>query len=311
MLKELFPSSLGALIEDRFNFRDIYEIRIRSNKPIIINYLNRFVQIKNEKGVSICADKKLIEYILSRATDLSLYKYNNQIKNGFLSVAGGIRIGIAGEIVIGETGEIKTIKNFSSLTIRIPHEIRGCSDEIINLIIDEKTGIKNTLIISPPGCGKTTFLRDIARNLSSCFEEPKNILIIDERYEIASCDNGVNSLNVGVFTDVLSGSTKEYGFYAGIRSMRPDVIITDEISSKSDIAGLKYASSCGVKIIASTHGYGHLDLKRKGSFNSLLEDKVFDRYIILSDRNGAGTIELVLNSAFEPLMVLWYLFIVQ
>lgn len=302
MLKEILPPSLGSLIDNRYRYEDIYEIRIRCNMPIVINYLNRYEPLRNINGGQVYADKKLIDYILSRATDLSLYKYNNQIKNGYISVSGGIRIGIAGEVVLGDNnGEIKTIKNYSSVVIRIPHEIVGCADEIMEHIFDE-SGVKNTLIVSPPGCGKTTFLRDIARNLNKS-EFPLNVLIIDERFEIASQEGGINYLDVGNYADVLSGATKEYGFYTGIRSMRPDVIITDEISSKSDIQGLKYASSCGVKVIASTHGYNHLDLKRKNNFVSLIEERVFDRYIILSAREGAGTIEMVLNSVFEPIVV--------
>jgi len=299
MLKELLPQSVGSFIEERFNIKDVYEIRIRHNMPIYINVLGRYVPLRNLNGSIIYADKKLLDFIISRATDMSLYKYNNQIKNGYISVFGGIRIGIGGEIVLDDKTLVKTIKNFSSLTIRLPHEIKGCSNDIMDYIVDSG-GVKNTIIISPPGCGKTTFLRDIAKNLSA-EDNVSNILIIDEKFEIASSENGVNQLNVGTKTDILSGATKDFGFYAAIQSMRPDVVITDEIASQKDIQGLKYAINSGVKVVASCHGYNHLDLKRKQGWNSLMEDKIIERYVVLSAREGVGTVEMVLNSSLEPL----------
>ena len=111
MLKEILPRELGELIESRYNFGGVYELRVRTGMPIYLNYLSSFVPLKSLSGQLTIADKRLVDFILARATDLSLYKYNNQIKNGFISVAGGIRIGIAGEVVVGDDGLIKTIKN--------------------------------------------------------------------------------------------------------------------------------------------------------------------------------------------------------
>lgn len=301
MLKDLLPISICEILNSRFADEYIYELRIRCNKPIYINYKNTYIPLKNDSGNIIFADKKLIDYIIARATDVSLYKFNNQLKNGFLSVNGGVRIGIGGDVVVDDNGEVKTIKNFSSLVIRVPHQIKGCAEEVMPYIADD-TGIKNTLIIAPPGAGKTTFLRDIARS-ASMYLEYQNILIIDERYEIASVENGDTGLDVGKETDVLSGSSKEYGFTCGIRSMRPDVIITDEIASKSDINGIRSVVSSGVKVVASCHGKSHLDLKNKPQFASILNEKIFDRFILLSSREGAGTVEMVLNSVLEPIFI--------
>ena len=301
MVKELLPRDLGEVVASKYNFAGIYEFRIRSGMPILINYLGEYIILRNLKSELMIADKKLVEYILARATDLSLYKYNNQIKNGFISVSGGVRIGISGEVVLGEDGIIKTLKNYSGLVIRVPHQIKGCSQKIMPYILDE-SGLKNTLIISPPGCGKTTLLRDVAREISHQ-DRVYNILIVDERYELAASENGVNTLDVGFMTDVLSGTSKEFGFYDGIRALRPDVIITDELATKNDVNAVKYAKNSGVKVVASVHGSSHLDIKQKTYFCSAIVERTFDRYVVLSDRNGVGTIEYILNSAFEPMWV--------
>lgn len=301
MIQELLPRDLGEIINARYNLSSIYELRIRTGMPIFVNYMGDYVLLRNGRGEIVVADKRLVEYILARATDLSLYKYNNQIKNGFISVSGGIRIGISGEVVLGDDGAIKTIKNYSGLVIRIPHEVKGCSQKIMPYILDSN-GIKNTLIISPPGCGKTTLLRDIARELS-CQGKVYNILVVDERYELAAAENGTNTLDVGAMADVLSGTSKEFGFYDGILALRPDVIITDELATKQDVNAVKFAKNSGVKVIASVHGSSHLDVKQKPHFSAAISERTFDRYIVLSDRKGVGTIELVLNSAFEPIVV--------
>lgn len=302
MLETLLPLDLVSMIKERFNIRGIYEIKIRCDMPLVVCYFGDFVFLRDSNRQLIYADKRLIEYVVSHATDSSLYRYNNQIKNGFISVSGGIRIGVAGEVVEEENRQIKTIKNFSSLNIRIPHEIKGCATEIMKYILDS-SGINNTLIISPPGCGKTTYLRDVARQLSQQ-EQFYNVLIIDERYEICAVENCRPRLDVGNTTDIISGSTKEYGLIEGLRTLRPDVVITDELSSIKDIRAIKLARTSGVKVIASVHAYNHLDLKNKLHFRDLIESRSFDRYVILSRRNGVGTCEMILNSSLEPLFSL-------
>lgn len=296
MIKDLFPAELIGMITNRFNLHGIYEIRIRAEKPIFINYFGEYIELRGKVNEVVCADKRLIEFVMSRATEMSVYRYNTQIKQGFLTTSKGVRIGIAGEVIVSESNEVVTIKNPTGLVIRIPHEIKNCAHEVIPYIID-KFGVKNTLIISPPACGKTTFIRDIARTIS--YENKVyNILIVDERYEISGNEN----LDVGVTSDVIFGGTKEFAFSGGIRALRPDVIITDEIGAKSDVDAIKNASLSGVKVIATAHAENESDLKKKRWFKDLVENKIFDRIVVLSARNGVGTVEGIFNSSFEPIV---------
>lgn len=304
MIEKILPEFLTDILKNKLNFDYVYEIRIRSQLPIVINYGGKYYYL-NPDGVggandgSIVTDRKMLEAIIYRAAEYSMYAVNNQLKQSFVTVSGGIRIGICGELVI-EDHKIVSVKNFTSLIIRIPHEVHNCALTAYHFIAQDE--IYNSLIISPPGCGKTTFLRDIARLLSQR-EIIKNTLIIDERYEIASCYNGVPQLNVGEFTDVISNCTKQYGFEQGIRAMKPDVIITDELANQSDLDAVKYAAGCGVKIIATTHAYDHTDLINKPGFEEIIKKRLFDRYVVLSNRKGPGTYEGVYDNQFNNIYI--------
>lgn len=278
----------------------VYEIRIRAEKPIYINYFGEYIPLRDKTSEIIYSDKKLIDYIITRATEMSVYRYNSQIKEGFITTSKGVRIGIAGEIVETETSEVRTIKNPSSLVLRIPHEIKNCANEVMPYIMDCH-GVHSSLIISPPGCGKTTFIRDIARALTQT-EKINNILVVDERFEIAGGENGAPRMDVGLTTDIISGGTKTFAFNGGIRSLRPDVIITDEIGTKSDAIAIKQASLSGVKVIATAHAENEQELRKRNNFIDLFESEIFERIIVLSSRNGMGTVETILNSKLDPMI---------
>ena len=291
MFEELFPFDflriIGKTPVDKIN-----EIRLRLNKKIVICIGNKSYFLSSEgltgnieKAMS--ADKPLIDEIFKRACENSVYAFSNEIRSGFITTKGGIRIGLSGEGVY-DKNELRTLKNINSLTIRIPREVKGCSANVLPYFFDGR--FLNTLIISPPGCGKTTFIRDIVYTLSQknyCY----NVLIVDERFEIANCFNGVSTLDVGNFADILSGTNKDYAFENGIRSLRPDIIVTDEICNKQDYNAVLNASNSGVNIIASIHASNIEDLKYKLDFEPVLKNKVFSRFVVLSSRDGPGTIE--------------------
>lgn len=302
MLKEFLPKQLFELIS-REDIKNIYEIRLRVGSNILVNYLNelKFVSVNglkdDEKGAILCT-KEMIDTIIFKATNQSLYSYSEQIKQGFITLRGGLRIGITGEAVVDKE-TVKIIKNFSSLNIRIPHEVIGCSTKAFDYLKNDNN-LFNTLIISPPGVGKTTFLRDVALQVYKKLPH-LNALILDERYEIASCVNSKPQLQVGQ-ADVLSGTSKQFVFEVGIRSMSPQIIFTDEIATKADVKAIMYAKGCGVQVIATAHAYSVRDLKNKSYFKYLLKQKVFDRFVVLSNRLGVGTLEGVFDNKFNNLI---------
>lgn len=299
MLTKILPNSIAKAIQ-KLNISKLSEIRIRVGKPIIIHYGGLYFLsndgITDNLSKSIIAKKETIDFIIASACDDSLYAYNNEIKNGFLTASGGIRIGLAGQC-ISETNVIKTIKNFSSINIRIPHEVKNCSLKILEFVAEPK--VHNTLIMSPPGAGKTTLLRDLAFQLSQKYL--KNILIVDERNEIANCVNGVPQYELGILTDIMTNCTKQFGLENGIRSLAPNVVLTDEIANSNDIESIEYALSCGVNVIATTHCENIYSFKKKKNFERLIENCMFDRYIVLSSNNGFGTIEGVYDKNFKCL----------
>ena len=295
MFSWLFDEQLKRLFQ-KLDLSRLYEIRLRRNCPIVVNYNG-----KNEllltgglgQGEKVFVNVQMIEKVLRRATENSLYAYNNQLKQGYITARGGVRIGVAGETVPSDNLLPITIKNVNSLNIRIPHEILGCSKNIFKFIYNNETGIKNTLIISPPGAGKTTILRDIACKLSTDVKTIYNVLIVDERFEIAACVDGEAMLNVGFNTDIISGSTKSFGFENGVRVLRPDVIITDELMNKDDSIACINAINSGVKVVASIHAKNHIEVLNKEMFSILIKERYFERIIILSNRLGPGTCEMV------------------
>ena len=297
MLKKVVALELYDALT-KVGFDNIYEVRLRAGLPISIVSAGQVYYLSANgltynKHKALCVDKKAIEDIIYKASEFSIYSIAEELKQGFVVLNNGVRIGVAGN-VITENGKIGTITNFSSLNIRIPHIIRGTCLPVFDYLMDKK-GVFNTLIISPPGQGKTTFLRDFAFQLSekNFFY---NVLVIDERGEIAGKDN---ALSVGECCDVLAFSTKQIGFLQGIRAMNPDIIITDELGQEEDFLALKNAASCGVKVVASIHGASIDNLKDKPYFNLIKSS--FQRYVCLKPSGKAGQILGVYDQNFNPL----------
>lgn len=291
-MKELLPEFLYENLSQNYKLKDIQEIRIRKNQPIQICYKGKMIELKNNNGLyqkNLYATTEMIDYIISVATKQSLYAFEDQIKNGYIITENGIRIGLCGTAVINDD-KIKLIKKISSLNIRIGHNVIDCSNEVMSYLVSNGT-VKNTLILSAPGEGKTTMLRDIVANLSKKFNIP-NIMVVDEKFEIGGENQ---NFDLGKNVDIMQGTNKKFAFYDAIKLMNPSVIATDEIVSREDIEGVKFAIKSGVSVIATVHAKSLDELKSKEYFDELFSMSYFERFIVLSKRNGVGTIEGVFD----------------
>ena len=282
---------------------NIEEIRLRIQKPLILNSNNKdYFYNERTKDLSLKMDNP---YIVTREDvdqtfqiicKYSIHTFMDDITKGFITLRGGHRVGIVGKTII-EEGKVKNIKHISSLNIRVSREIRGCSDKILEHIIKSDNQVNNTLIISPPQCGKTTLLRDIVRNLSNGnkrygFNGTK-VALIDERNEISGSYLGIPQMDVGIRTDIIETCPKDIGIMMLLRSMSPNVIVTDEIGNESEIKALYTALNGGVSLITTVHGDSIEDIQNRKELSRLLDKELFKKIIILSARKGPGTLEKI------------------
>lgn len=272
---------LSEIPEDVRN--SLEEIRIQINQPV------RVISGGRELVLKECSiDRQTIDNILNNLLDYSIYAYEEDLAKGFITIEGGHRVGVCGRVVT-ENGGIRLIKEISSLNIRRSRAIRGASAKVINEIYDPAIGLQNTIIVSPPKCGKTTLVRDIVRAVS---ERGMRVGVCDERSEIAGMYQGVPSYDLGPRTDVLDGCIKAEGMLMLIRSMSPDVIVTDEIGRSEDIPAIEAATSAGISIITTIHGNSYEDLMAS-KIGPLVNQGIFKRIIFLSNIPSTGTVREV------------------
>ena len=285
------PTQLAKLILEH-NIQKLEEIRIRANKPVIL----KLGQVEIVLSYTITTNE--IIGILQNICNNSIYTYQNQISNGFITLPGGNRVGIAGNVVIKD-GQVSNISYIYSLNFRISHQINGASDNILKYVLDtENKTIFNTLIVSPPGAGKTTMIRDLAKRISNGINEINfrglDVSIIDERGEIAAMTKGITFNDVGIRTDVLDNVPKSIGIRMAVRSMAPKVIIADEIGNKDDVNIINYAICSGVKCIFTAHGSNMEDLLKNNEINKIINLQLFSKIIFL-DEKQKGKIKNVVN----------------
>ena len=263
----------------------VEEIRLRTNKPLML-------KIGQETEITdyIVKQQEILQ-AFERICENSVYSYRRQICDGYITIRGGNRVGIVGSAVV-DNGQVININYISSLNFRIAREKIGCSNSVIKDILDfANNSIYNTLIVSPPGCGKTTLLRDIIRNISNGINEigfkGKTVGVVDERGEIAAMYKGVAQNDIGIRTDVVDNMPKPEAMRMLVRSMCPDVITCDEIGSIEDINAIDYAMCSGVKGIFTAHGKNIEEINRNPELSQLLNKHVFERIILLNpDKRG-------------------------
>ncbi len=263
----------------KFDSNSVEEIRIRNNRPIFL----KIGQDEIRTGYTIHTEEIL--EILQKICDNSIYTYQNQICNGYITIRGGHRIGITGNVVIKD-GQVTNISHIYSLNFRIARQVLDCSNYVLPYVIN-KNSIFNTMLVSPPGRGKTTILRDLVRKLSNGITEYHfkgiNVAVADERGEIAAMYKGVPQNDIGERTDVLDNIPKALGMKMLVRSMNPKVIVADEIGTKEDVEAIKYAICSGVKGIFTAHGDSIEDIIRNPILSELYSENLFERIIFIKE----------------------------
>lgn len=248
------------------------ELRLRVGRAVAV--LSEGCEHEVAADYKICCDD--LYSVLEKATFASFHSVENELAKGFITVGGGIRIGICGTAIY-KSGKLSGIKNFSSMAIRIPHDIIGCSSEICRKINSDK--LKSVLIISPPGYGKTTFTRDYIRCLS---RKGFRVSAADERCELGAVMDGEPQYDLGPCTDIMSGVNKSEAVMMMLRAMNPDIIAMDEISEPEDVRAVSAAAGCGIRLLATAHASEIDDLRRRPVYRELLNMNIFDCAVIIS-----------------------------
>lgn len=281
----------------------LQEIRLRVSAPLFIIYNNQELFVSKEGQITkdiksaFYISKNEINETMEYISNYSFYAFEEEIRQGFITISGGHRVGISGQVIL-DNEKIRSMKYISFINIRLSHQVKGCADKVMPYLYnDNKDECLHTLIISPPRCGKTTLLRDIIRRLSNGDKTHSGMMVgvVDERSEIGACYMGEPQNDLGIRTDVLDCCPKAKGMMMLVRSMSPRVIAVDEVGSSSDINAIEYVMNCGCKLIATVHGNSIDDIKSKPILGELVKKKIFERYILLNNRYEVGDIEGIYN----------------
>jgi stage III sporulation protein AA len=282
--------------------QSLEEIRIRLARPLMICYGGRDGFVSADGGVYVnpaqgcLIEEEDIRQTLNLLTHSSLYALEEELRRGYITIGGGHRVGLAGRALLNGQGQVRGLKEIAAFNIRIARDVRGAALPLAAHLIEPATSrLYNTLLISPPQCGKTTLLRDLARQISSGTLHQSltgmKVGIVDERSEIAATWRGVPQHDLGPRVDILDACPKAEGMQMMIRSLSPQVLITDEIGRSEDSLAVMEAIHSGVGVIATVHGFGLQEVRRRRELCELFEQGAFHRYIVLSRRRGPCTIE--------------------
>lgn len=270
---------------------EIQEIRLRLGRKLTVRaYSKEYYLLQNgtlsnspEKACEVTADD--IQYVFRHALQESVHSYKREITQGYVTVNGGCRIGFCGSAVLDprKAYSIENIKEISSINIRIACEITGCGDDLFGYACSAASGL---LIAGAPSSGKTTVLRDLARQIGDSFSTS----LIDERNEIASVFDSIPQNDIGLKTDVFTAYNKYEGIMTAIKVMSPIYLICDEIGSSEDLKALRYALNSGVKLIATCHCTSLEELYKKPIIKKLIKLKAFDRVVLLGTGTNCGKV---------------------
>lgn len=295
-----FGDNIRSLLKciKQIDFNVVEELRLRVGQPFLVRTADRDYFINQEGNISspelsyiVVSDD--LDGALERMTQSSVYAAEEDLKQGFLILPGGNRVGVSGEVIL-QDGKIQTIKHISSLNLRIARDIRGRGIKILPLLLGLE-GICHTLLISPPRAGKTTLLRDLIRLVSNGVPQfglcGQTVGVVDERGELAGMWQGKPTYNLGYRTDVLDGCPKARGMSMLVRSMAPQVLAMDELGHQEDVLALQDALRTGVRILCTAHASSLDEALHRPVIAQLLDEGVFERLVVLSRKHGPGTVE--------------------
>lgn len=285
IVQQYFPPELQQnMLQQTQRLGAVQEIRCRIGQPLLLR-----LQQGREVEAAACVSAAQMQHIFSRISQGSAYAWEEELRQGYLTLPGGHRVGMVGKGVL-EHGHIRTMKYISALNFRIARAVPGAADQLLELVKAEDGTIHNTLLVSPPGGGKTTLLRDLIRQVSDGVPRlglsGMQVGLVDERSEVAGCVQGIPQLEVGCRTDVLDGCPKSEGIRMLIRSMAPQVVAADEIGTAADVQALEEALQSGVRIITTAHGRGWQELCNHPALGPLVQRGFFARIISLHWQAG-------------------------
>ncbi|SDH50798.1 stage III sporulation protein AA [Alteribacillus persepolensis] len=289
----LFPEHIQQMLHSAADWSVIEEIRVRIHSPLEIITQDSVYQLHEQLHIS----QEDIEYIINQLSEFSMYAFQEELKQGFITTRGGHRVGIGGQVV-HENGKVISVKHIRYCNMRIAKDHYGTAGKYVSALY--KNGYDDTLIIGAPQSGKTTFLRDLARCASEGIPElhlsSKKVGIVDERSEIAACYQGIPSFYVGNRTDVLDGCPKAVGMMMMIRSMSPEVMIVDEIGRQEDAEAIMEAVHAGVTVVCSAHGTSIQEVKKRPILKELVEQGTFRHIVTLSRKQGKQHVHITSSS---------------
>lgn len=277
--------------------RTVTEIRLRAGLPVCIRYSGSDALLDGTNGSpKAFVSLEDIQKTLSFVSDCSYYALESEFANGYITIPGGHRVGLSGQVAVWPDGSVR-IREVSGMSFRIARAIPGVGESVAAKLAGSTGRLPSTLIISPPGGGKTTLLRDLCRiageGLPSSGIAPGEVGVVDERSEIAACYMGIPQHDLGPRVSVLDRCPKAKGMIMLIRSMSPDVVATDEIGSEEDSIAVANALSAGASVLATCHGESADHVRRRPASSWLLSKGYFERIVVLSRRLGPGTVEYV------------------
>lgn len=303
LCKYLPDCLLGALKSINENTaKCVEEVRLRVSRPLMIYTCDKgycvseFGSLSETQGIIVSESDT--EQVLQAITGRSPYAYRDEINQGYITLKSGIRAGLAGSALISN-GSIKAFKTIEGINFRIPRESFGIAKTLLPFISDGSR-LYSTLIISPPRLGKTTLVRDIARCAGNGIGlAPCRVSLIDERQELSACSYGSPLFDVGRETDVISNVLKHTGVFMALRSLSPDIIVTDEIGRNDDLEAIKEVANSGVVMIATAHAPDFNSLRNRLFFKKVCDENLFDSYVVLSASLGRITVEQIYDSSAQ------------